>query len=161
MKKYIVRMIMAERAELERLASTGVQAARKIQRARILLNADQGEDGPYRTDKEIAEFLGCGTATVERVRKSFVENGVDASLTYEMRSDAGIPRKLDGEVEAHLIATACSAAPGGRAKWTLKLLSERFVELRIVASVSRESIRRVLKKTNLYQSQKLDRHELN
>ena len=142
-KKYIVNLTNEERTELEDLISAGVAPARKLTRARILLKAD--EDW---TDQAISEALDVGTATVERVRKRFVEwGGIKAIERRKPRRR--YERKLDGEAEAHLIALACSAPPEGRESWTLQLLADTVVTLDAVDidSVSYETVRRVLKKT--------------
>ena len=144
-KKYIVDLTSEEREELEALISSGVAPARKLTRARILLKADEGW-----TDKDISEALDVGTATVERVRKRFVEwGGIKAIERRKPRRQ--YERKLDGDAEARLIALACSAPPEGRTRWTLQLLADKLVTLEAVEidSVSYETVRRVLKKTGL------------
>lgn len=147
-KFYRVTLSETERQELQALLSKGRAAARKLTRARILLLADQADDGPAKQDPEIVDALGCGRATVERVRKQFVEEGLEATLnpkpttrTYE--------RRLDGKAEAHLVAMACGAPPEGRARWTLRLLADRMVGLGQVESLSYETVRQTLKKTSL------------
>jgi hypothetical protein len=129
------------------MVCSGTAAARKLMRSRILLLADQAEGGPSKADAEITDALGCGRATVERVRKQFVEEGLAATLipkptirTYENR--------LDGKAEAHLVAITCGAPPEGRARWTLRLLADRMVGLGYIESVSHETVRQTLKKTN-------------
>jgi hypothetical protein len=146
-KRYRVTLTAEERQELQVMASTGKAAARKLVRARILLLADEADGGPANADPEIVNALGCGQATVERVRKQFVEEGLEATLapkptirTYE--------RRLDGKAEAHLVAIACGAPPEGRARWTLRLLADRMVGLGYIESVSPETVRLTLKKTN-------------
>lgn len=142
-KKYLVRLTEVERDTLTALISTGQAKVRKVTRARILLKADDGW-----TDEAISEALDVGLATVQRIRKRFAEVGIEA---VERRSSRRTyERKFDGELEAHLIALACSTPPDGRAEWSLRLLAERFVELEHVdvESVSYETVRRVLKKTN-------------
>ena len=147
-KLYRVTLTYEERAELQSLVSSGRSAARRLCRARILLLADQAEGGPGKSDPEIAEGLGCGRATIERTRKQFVEEGVDATLNPQptMRT---YERRLDGVAEAHLVATTCGAPPEGRARWTLRLLADRIVALGFVESVSHETVRQTLKKTSL------------
>jgi transposase len=143
-KKYIVDLTPDERQELEKLISSGTERARKLARARILLKADEGW-----TDEAISEALGVGTATVERVRKRFVEWG--GIVAIERRKPRRrYERKLDGDAEARLIALACSAPPEGRERWTLRLLAEKLVTLEEVdiESISYETVRSVLKKTN-------------
>ena len=123
--------------------------AHKLTRARVLLKADIGALGPAYTDKQIQEALEVSLRTIERTRKTFALEGLDAALNPKERRGAGMPKKFDGQTEAHLIALACSAPPEGAARWTLRLLAEKIVELEYVSSVSHETIRRVLKKTNL------------
>ena len=145
-KRYRVTVLASERDELRKLVSVGQSAAQKLVRARILLLADQAEGGSAQSDPEIVESLGCGRASVERIRKRFVEDGLDAALNPKP-SQRIYERKLDGHAEAHLIALACGTPPEGRSRWTLRLLSDRMVVLEHVESVSYETIRRVLKKT--------------
>ena len=147
MKKYIVKLTQEERAELQKVIGQGEAPARKLTHARILLKADSGEAGPGWSDQAISEALEVGTATVERVRERFVEEGLDASLTRHRPRTSRL-RKLDGEQEAHLIALVCSPPEEGQECWTLQLLADKLVELHIVESIARETIRQVLKKTN-------------
>ena len=144
-KEYVVRLDAAERAFLTDFVSTGVAAARALTHARILLQADAGPAGPGWTDERIAEALQVSVSTVERVREALVEAGLDAAL-WRRRPPAR-PRKLDGAAEAHLIALACSTPPEGRARWTLRLLAGRLVELDVVESICPETVRQTLKKT--------------
>lgn len=147
-KRYRVTLTAEERQDLHKLVSVGKAAARKLMRARVLLLADQAEGGPGKSDAEIAEAAICGRATVERVRKQFVEEGLEAVLQPKP-STRVYERKMDGRTEAHLIAVACGAPPKGRARWTLRLLSDQMVVLGHVESLSHETVRRTLKKTNL------------
>lgn len=142
MKKYIVTLTDSERAELHKLISSGKGAARRLTHARILLKADQSLP-----DQRIAAEVEVGHATIERVRQRFVEEGLEASLDHR-RSESPREHKIDGEVEAHLIAIACSAPPDGRARWTLRLLADKLVELEYLPSVSHETVRQALKQTN-------------
>ena len=146
-KRYRVTLTDSERDDLRKLVSVGKSAAQKLVRARILLLADQAEGGSSKTDPEIVESLGCGRASVERIRKRFVEEGLEAALCPKP-SQRVYERKLDGKAEAHLIALACSAPPEGRSRLTLRLLGDQMVVLEHVESVSFETVRRVLKKTN-------------
>jgi transposase len=139
--KYIVSLEPAERAHLESLLQRGKHASRKVNRARILLKAADGWH-----DGAIVEALQVGIATVGRIRKRFVEEGLTAALNEKPRP--GQRRKLTGKQEARLIAEACSPAPQGHVRWTLRLLAERVVALELTASISHEAIRQVLKKTN-------------
>ncbi len=145
-KRFIVRLSVEERAQLESLVAKGRAAARKLTRARILLKADCSGLGPGWSDEQISEALDLGVITVHRVRRSFVESGLDGALVR--RPAPRRPRMLDGEHEAHLIALACGSPPAGRRRWTLRLLADKFVELGHVGNVSHETIRRTLKKTN-------------
>ena len=146
-KRYRVTLTEEERQDLQKMVSTGKAAAKKLVRARILLLADQAEDGPGKSDPEICEALGSGRATVERVRKQFVEDGLELTL-QPARSQRFYQRRLDGKAEAHLIALTCGAPPAGRARWTLRLLADQMVALEHVETVSHETVRRTLKKTN-------------
>ena len=110
--------------------------------------ADEAEGGVGKSDSEIVDALGCGRATVERVRQQFVEEGLEHALQPPPRRRV-YQRLLDGKAEAHLVALACSAPPEGRARWTLRLLSDRMVELEHVEAISHETVRRTLKKTSL------------
>jgi hypothetical protein len=145
--KYKVTFAEEERTELEGLISAGKSAARKLCRARILLKADAGPGGPAWEDGRIREALEVGRATVERVRKQFVEEGMDVALERK-KPAREYQRRLDGQGEARLIALACSEAPEGRERWTLALLADRMVALGYVPALSRETVRRTLKKTN-------------
>ena len=146
-KRYLVTLTLVEREELRSMVSKGKAAARKLLRARILLLADEAEGGQKRSDPEITAALGCGRATVERVRKQFVEEGLQATLTPKPTTRT-YENRLDGKAEAHLVAIACGAPPKGRGRWTLRLLADRMVGLGYVESVSHETVRQTLKKTN-------------
>jgi transposase len=146
-KKYRVTLTTQEREELTGLLSAGKRAALTLARARILLKADQASGGPAWPDDRIAEALDCGVRTVERVRQRFVERGLEAALGRKPQDRPSRERKLDGRAEARLIALACAEPPDGRATWTLQLLADKLVELRVVDSVCDETVRRVLKKT--------------
>ena len=139
-KKYLVDLSADEREALSQLVRRGKHSARKVTRARILLLAADGA-----TDEQIVAALKTGFATVERTRKRFVEEGLGC---LKERARRGQARKLTGKQEAHLIAVACSAPPGGRARWTLRLLADKVVELGFASSIARETVRQVLKKTN-------------
>lgn len=145
MKKYIVRLEQEERDRLQRLVRAGKAAAYKIRHANMLLMADA--DGPRWADEKTAEGLGVSVGQVEHLRKRFVEQGIDACLERKKQERPSVERKFDGEAEARLIALACGKAPRGRARWSLRLLADRAVELRIVESASHETVRQVLKKT--------------
>ncbi len=146
-KKYKVTLTTEERAMLRDLVSVGKAAARKITHARILLLADEHSDAGEHTDEAIVGALQVGLATVGRVRRRFVEQGLEAALNRQFQRNRRA-RKLDGGGEAFLVATACSAPPEGRTSWTLRLLADRLVECGIVDSISPEAVRQTLKKTN-------------
>jgi hypothetical protein len=145
-KKYRVTLTAEERRDLEALVSKGKAAARTITRARILLKADASDAGPAWPDERITDALDVGLVTVYRIRQSFVEDGLQATLRPR-KTNREYQRKLDGEQEAHLIALACGAPPPGRARWTLRLLAERFVDLGHADEICPETVRQTLKKT--------------
>jgi len=140
-KKYVVDLTAEERTTLEHLLQKGKSSARKLVRARILLQADEGL-----TDEEIATALDVGIATVERLRQRFVAMTLEA---LNERPRPGGQGKLTGKQEAHLIAVACTPAPPGQGRWTLQLVAERVVALGFAPSIARETVRQVLKKTRL------------
>lgn len=146
-KKYRVTLTADERSELEGMLGKGKADARKLAHARILLQTDAGGGWPGRTDEQVAAGLEVSTRTVERVRQRFVEEGLQAALLPKPTKRV-YARVLDGAQEAHLIALACSTAPAGKRRWTLRLLAERVVELGYADTVSHETVRRVLKKTS-------------
>jgi transposase len=145
-KKYIVTLTSEERQQLAQISRTGKASAYQITRARILLKADTSQSEEHWKDAEISAALDVSVATIERLREQFVEEGVPTCLQRKTRI---YERLLDGEQEAKLVAIACSEAPAGRSRWTLRLLSERVVELGYVAQISHETVRQTLKKTNL------------
>jgi transposase len=144
-EKYVVRLCVEERQQLQDLIRTGKRAASVLTRARILLKADAGADGPGLTDAAVADAVEAGESTVHRVRQAFVEQSLDAAL-YRKKPTGRQYRKLDGAQEAKLITLACSKPPTGRARWTLKLLAARLVELDVVDTISPECVRATLKK---------------
>jgi len=146
-KLYRVKLLAEERAQLEGMLSKGKAAARTLMHARILLKADEGVAGPRLSDDQIAEAVEVNRSTVERARMRCVEEGVEAALRPRPSRQVH-PRKLDGVQEAHLVALACSPAPKGRNRWSLRLLADKLVELEVVDDVSYETVRRTLKKTN-------------
>jgi transposase len=139
--KYVVNLSADERASLQQLIRSGRPAARRVMRARILLKADEGL-----TDAEVASAVDVGIATVHRIRQRCVEEGLETALGERTRS--GAPARLSGTAQAHLIALACSKPPDGRPRWTLRLLADRVVELKLAEQCSYETVRRVLKKTS-------------
>lgn len=145
--KYEVTLSEDQRFVLKQLITKGNAPARKLAHARILLKIDQHAPGPRWTDEQVAEAFEMSRYTVIRIRERFVNNGLDDALTHRHHSQPGA-RALDGEQEAHLIALSCSPCPVGQARWTLRLLSGRMVELGYAEHVSHETVRQVLKKTN-------------
>ncbi len=146
-KKYIVKLMPDQRATLEQLTRTGTVVAAMQRHARILLKADTGPDGPAWGDTAIAAAVEVSVPTVERVRRQFVTAGLEAALHRKPTSRA-TQRKLDGVQEAQLAAIACSPPPAGAERWTLALLADRLVELKIVDSIARDTVRVALKKTS-------------
>jgi transposase len=146
MKRYRVTLTAAERDELAALLSRGKADVRRLKHAQVLLKADAAVGGPGWPDERIAEAVGVGVATVERLRRRFVEEGLAAALSPYRRGTRVYARRLDGEQEAHLVALACSAPPEGRGRWTLRLLASRMAELRRADALSHETVRRTLKK---------------
>jgi transposase len=145
-EKYIVRLTDEERAELTALVRKGKTQAYRMRHAGVLLKVDA--DGPNWNDEQTAEAVGCHANTVRNVRQRFVERGLEAALERKKQDSPSRRRKLDGAQEARLIAESCSKAPEGRARWTLHMLADRLVELEIVESISHETVRQTLKKTN-------------
>src|SRR5215218_6912880 len=129
-KVYRVSLTADERAELEALVRKGTGAAQRLTRARVLLKADQGEDGPAWPDARVADALDVAVNTVANTRQRFVEGGVAGALSRKPQCRPSKVRLLDGRAEAHLVALACSDPPAGRDHWTLELLAGRLVELR-------------------------------
>jgi len=144
--RYTVRLGEEERAHLRTLIGQGTAPARRLTHARILLKADQGEGGPGWADVAIAGAVEVHPATVGRVRRTYVEGGLDAALDRKAPNRV-YPRRLDGAAEAHLIALACGDAPAGRERWTLRLLADELVRLEVVETVSYETVRRTFKQT--------------
>ena len=141
MKKYIVRLSKEERETLTKLTMSGRGPARIFTRARILLKADQGDKGSAWSDERISEALDVTVQTIERVRKQLVEEGFDAVLSRREYTQKVSRKKIDGDVEAHLVALSCSKPPEGRARWTLRLLADSIVELGYVESIFHEAVR--------------------
>lgn len=141
-KRYVVNLTVEERAALTQLVKRDRVSGLKRLRASILLKADEGL-----TDREIADDLDAGLVTVERVRKRCCERGIEGTLERKAQDNPSRPRKLDGASEAQLVQIACSAPPKGRARWTIALLADRLVELKVFESVSASTVQRALKKT--------------
>jgi len=150
--KHRVQLTPEQRQDLEEIVSIGHAHARTIRHAHILLLCDQGDTGPAWSDEKVADALACGTATVARIRRRFVKEGLQACLRV-IKERPGRPPKIDGAAEAHLIALACSQPPQGRERWSLRLLTDEFVALGLDQGfleepVVYETVRRTLKKTN-------------
>jgi len=148
MKKYIVTLTKEEREVLGGLVSKGKHQSQKILNALILLDCDTGDYQTNRSkNEEIARVLNISMRKIDRVKKRFVEDGFDAALDKK-KTERVYEKKADGEFEAHLIALSCSDPPEGFARWSLRLLADKMVELNYIDSISHEAVRRVLKKTN-------------
>lgn len=145
--KFVVRLSGEERRQLRSMVDEGSGSKETRQRARVLLKVDSSQGGPRWTDERTAEFAEVSVSTVHRVRQRFVDEGFEAAVFRKPATDR-LYRKLDGDGEAKLIATACSQAPEGRSRWTLELLADKLVALRVVESISLECVRQALKKTN-------------
>jgi transposase len=143
--KYIVTLTSEERKELLELVGKGKAAAQKIKHANILLASD--ENGENLSAAAVAKACHCHTKTVYNLRQRFVEQGLSAAIQRKKYATPG-PRKMDGRTEARLVTLACEQTPDGVSRWSLRLLSEKMVDLGIVASISHETVRRTLKKTN-------------
>ena len=148
-KKFLVELSKQQREYLHKLISSGNAPARKLNRARILLKADTGKHAEAQalSDRQIAQMLESSIATVQRARERFYEGGLEAALERS-KPDRLYKRSLEGRAEAHLIALACSEPPQGRDRWSLRLLADKAVELGFVESISHETVRKTLKKTN-------------
>ena len=145
-KKYIVTLTAEERQQLLELVRKGATAAYKIKHANILLASD--ENGENLSAAEVAKAYRCHAQTVYGVRRRFVEVGLNAAVGRKKRATPPVPKKLDGRAEARLVALACEETPDGVARWSLRLLSEKMVDLGVVASISHETVRTTLKKTS-------------
>ena len=148
MKKYTVTLTREERAELQSLISKGSHKSQKILNALILLNSDSGDFQPQRSiNEDISRILSVSMRKIDRVKKRFVEEGLDAALNGR-KSNRLYKKKIDGDFEAHLVALSCSEPPEGFSRWSLRLLADKAVELEYIDSISHESVRRMLKKRN-------------
>lgn len=145
MKKYKVTLTKSEVGIVEGIIKNGKRSAKLIRNALILLNVNQSKTGKKKPDEEVANMLGLTVRTIENVRKRFVMESFEDAL-YGKKYERLAPGKVDGEVEAHLIALSCSNPPQGHARWTLRLLSDKMVALNYVDSLSHETVRTVLKK---------------
>ena len=147
-KRYIVRLTDEERSQLRDLLARKRLAAQKRTRAQILLKADASEDGHAWVDTRIAEAFEISRITVENLRKRYVLEGLDAAIQRKKQCRPSRQRVLDGEKEARLVALCCGKVPAGRGRWTLRMLADELMDLKIVDSVSHETVRQALKKTN-------------
>ncbi len=147
--RYRVTLTQDERKELETLTRRGKTHARRFAHARALLLCDAGDDGPAWKEEDVAQALGITSRTIEHLKKRFVEDGLEAALERKPRDKPPRDIRFDGAFEARLIALACSDAPEGHTRWTIRLLADKAVELNIAESVSTMTVQRVLKKTNL------------
>ena len=149
MKKYKVTLTQEEREELDAISSKGKHAAQTVLNALILLACDEGRFQKQRSINEtISQVLNVSMKTIDRVKKRFVEEGFDAVLTRKA-STYQYQSKVDGDLEAHLIALSCSDPPVGYKRWSLRLLADKAVEMEYVDKISHETVRRALKKTSL------------
>jgi len=148
MIKYVINLTQEEREELLKMISKGVHLSVRIKNALILLNNDISEHSKKYSNQTISDIVHVSMKTIDRVKKKFVEEGFDAIFDPPKPKRTYI-KKADGEVEAHLVALCCGEAPAGFAKWSLRLLADKMVELNYVESISHETVRQVLKKTNL------------
>jgi len=147
-KIYKVTLTNEERAQLTAIVSKGTGNARRIRRAQMLLLADENQTGGAWKDADIAKALHAHVRTVERTREKCVQEGLEAALNHT-RPQKTRPKVLDGAAEARLVQLACSAAPDGHERWSLQMLADKLIELEVVATVSRETVRTTLKKMNL------------
>jgi transposase len=148
MVHYKVTLTEQERAELKAVLSKGKHSSQQYRNACILLNSDQGKCGNKISNGQIAQVLQINSKTVERLKQQFVEEGFESCMERKAYPDVK-NIKTDGDFEAHLIAISCSAAPKGYARWSLRMLADKMVELEYVESISHERVRQVLKKTKL------------
>ena len=146
MSKYSVKLNKEQRKLLDDLVKKGEAPARKIMHAQILLKSDTGQWGPRWRDKQIQEVFGLGETVIKRVRKRYVDNGLEDALQRRKQPKRPEKQKIDGKQEAQVIAVLCTEQPEGKERWTLRALTDRIVELEIVEQISYETVRSVLKK---------------
>ena len=147
-KRYIVRLSAEERKFLTELVGRKILAAQKRKRAQILLKADASNEGPAWIDSRITEACDVTVATVENIRRSYVLEGLDATIERKKQCRPSRQPVLDGAKEARLVALCCGTVPAGHGRWTLRMLADKLVELKVVESISHETVRQALKKTN-------------
>lgn len=148
MKKYVVRLDAEERAQLDMVVRKGKSGALRIRHANVLRAVDESEDGSQLTDAEASAAFGVSVRSIEMLRQRFVEEGLESCLSRKKQATPSIEPMFDGEKEARLIALACGPKPEGRARWTLELLAERVVSLKIVEHCSRQTVMRTFQKTS-------------
>lgn len=147
MSKYSIHLTAQQRQQIEQKVRVGQAPAREILHAQVLLKMDKGDDGPRWSDRRIREAFPIGDSTLTRIRRLFVQEGLQAALQRKKQPDRPQKRRLDGAQEANLLLLACSDAPAGQERWTAQLLKERLIELHIVETISDETVRLTLKKT--------------
>ena len=147
-KRYIVRLNDEEKKQLAELLGRKILAAKKRKRTQVLLKADASQDGPAWIDSRIAEAFDVSVVTIEKIRKSYVLEGFEAAIERKKQCRPSRQPVLDGAKEARLVALCCGTVPAGHGRWTLSLLADKLVELKIVERISRETVRQALKKTN-------------
>jgi transposase len=147
MKKWIVRLESEERDQLERVVRVGTASAYRIRHANVLLAVDESPRGARFRDTDAARAFGVSVRSIESLRQRYVEEGLEAALGRKKQERPSVAPMFDGTKEAKLVAIACGKAPSGRSGWTLKLLAERVVELKIVERCSADTVRKVLQKT--------------
>lgn len=153
---YKVTLTQSEREELESIKAKGTHRSQLVLNAIILLNSDKGEHQPHRsTNEQICKILGISDRKINRIKKKFVEEGFKVAL-YGKKPERVYQKKVDGDLEARIIATSCSEPPDGFSRWSLRMLADRMVELEYVDDLSHETVRQVLKKTKLSPGNKKD-----
>jgi transposase len=148
MIRYKVTLTKQEREELLSITKGGVHNSKKVIHALILLNCDVGKFSQKVSNEEIARVLKIGDRTIDRIKKKFVEQGLEAALSNSNETTRVYDKKTDGELEAHLIALSCSEPPKGFSRWSLRLLADKMVEMQYIENISHETVRNMLKKTN-------------
>jgi hypothetical protein len=149
MKKHIIELSEEQRQQIEQVIRSGKAPARKISHAHILLKSASGPNGPAWSDQQIMEAYGVGETTIWQVRRRFLEQGLDDALDRRPQPERPEKRILNGVHEAHQIALCCGAQPEGQARWSMRLLADRFVQINEVESLSYETVRRTLQKNEL------------
>jgi transposase len=147
MKKYKVTLTKEEREQLNDIISKGTHSAQLYRTAYVLLNCDEGKWGDKRTNEQVSKVLQISMRMIDRIKQKFVEEGFEACLERRLLSRTK-EKKVDGDLEAHLIALSCSKPPKGFSRWSLRMLADKIVELKYAENISHETVRRVLKKTS-------------